>query len=29
MPASAEIRASADGKEFRRSVEVPPTLCSP
>ena len=29
VPTSVEIRATADGKEIRRVVEVPPTLCAP
>jgi fimbrial chaperone protein len=29
VPASVEIRATADGKEIRRTVEIPPALCSP
>jgi fimbrial chaperone protein len=29
IPASVEIRATAEGKEFRRTVEIPPALCSP
>jgi fimbrial chaperone protein len=29
VPSSVEIRATADGKEFRRTVEIPPALCSP
>jgi fimbrial chaperone protein len=29
VPTSGEIRATADGKEFRRTVEIPPALCSP
>jgi fimbrial chaperone protein len=29
VPASVEIRATADGKEVRKRVEVPPALCSP
>jgi len=29
VPASVELRATADGKEIRRTVEIPPALCSP
>jgi fimbrial chaperone protein len=29
VPAAVEIHATADGKDIQRTLEVPPTLCSP